>query len=88
MLLVRHVLVVEGAVGVYEVDRIIDRARLVVAATKRRPFGPAFSVGDAEKASELIIEATAVTDSGPDCICYTLKDALGNVIARVEVPGH
>jgi hypothetical protein len=77
-----------SSVVVYVVDRIIDSAKLVVAATKRKPFGPAFSVGLAQKASELIIEASAVTNPGPDCTHYTLKDSLGTIIARVEVPGH
>lgn len=71
----------------YEMDRITDSAKIVSAATKRRPAGPAFRIEDAQRAAVLIVEATTAADAGPDFTRWTLFDGAGAKIDIADVPG-
>jgi hypothetical protein len=69
-------------------DRITDPTELVKAATRRRPTGPGFSIKDAQRSTVLVIEATQVTDPGPDFTRWTLLNDNGTQIATADVPGY
>ncbi len=67
---------------------VVTGKHLTKRASDEPPLGPAFPVGQVEKAYSMEIWATSFTDEGPDANEFILKDKEGKLVASVKVEGY